>query len=141
MNKGFTLIELLVVVLIIGILSAVALPQYQKSVAKARASEALTTANAWAKAQSIFRLENGYYTSDLSALSIDMPNLRFFNIGSGSYGSGMMLRLQGGGQFGCTINYIDFTLYPDGTMYGCCFGDDATCRNVMPCAGYSGCRI
>ncbi len=42
-SKGFTLLELLVVVLIIGILTAIALPQYKKSVEKARTSEAVQT--------------------------------------------------------------------------------------------------
>ncbi len=62
-KKAFTLIELLVVVLIIGILAAVAVPQYQLAVEKTRAQEAVLNLRALEQAQRIYELETGNKTS------------------------------------------------------------------------------
>ena len=62
-RRGFTLIELLVVVIIIAILAAIALPQYQKAVMKARAAEIQTFIAHVEKAMDLYVLENGYPSS------------------------------------------------------------------------------
>lgn len=72
--QAFTLIELLVVVLIIGILAAVALPQYQKTVHKARFTQGITALKSLVDAEQVYFLANGEYTQDLSLLDLDFPN-------------------------------------------------------------------
>ncbi len=73
---GFTLIELLVVVLIIGILAAVAVPQYQKAVEKSRAMQVLMIGKYLRDLERNYRLENGEYTEYFDKLGAEIPHAK-----------------------------------------------------------------
>lgn len=65
-SEGFTLIELLVVIIIIGILSAIALPSFLNQANKAKQSEAKTIVGSMNRAQQTYYLENNQFADDKS---------------------------------------------------------------------------
>jgi type IV pilus assembly protein PilA len=82
-SEGFTLIELLVVIIIVGVLSAIALPSFLNQVGKARGSEAKTTLGAINRAQQAYRLENGKFTGDITTLDAKITP-KFFTYANAS---------------------------------------------------------
>lgn len=92
--KGFTLIELLVVVLIIGILAAIALPQYQLTVSKSKYTAMMNIINAVGQAQEEYYLVHNKYSKNCTDLSIEKPqNTSTYSlICDGSYASAYLLK-------------------------------------------------
>ena len=73
MKKAFTLIELLIVVLIIGILSAVALPQYQVAVMKTKFMNMRSVARSYVRAAEAYHLETNEWATSFSVLAVGTP--------------------------------------------------------------------
>ena len=83
---GFTLIELLVVVMIIGILAAMAIPQYFKVVEKSRTAEARSFVSSLRSSEEAYLARSGNYTSNIGSLDISFSNC---NTSGGTQACGM----------------------------------------------------
>ena len=102
---GFTLIELLVVVLIIGILAAMAMPQYFKAVERSRMTEAITIMDSIVKAQRRKFMQTNRYAERFEGLDVSPKGATgrtYYTKGdpvTGAGGNGFSIRLHGSDAF------------------------------------------
>lgn len=80
-NKGFSLVELMVVVAIIGMLAAVAVPQFSKFQARSRQSEAKANLSSLYSAQKSFNAEHGGYAGNHRAIGFSPAGDVLYNVG------------------------------------------------------------
>ncbi|SMY36483.1 pilin [Photobacterium andalusiense] len=91
-QQGFTLIELMIVVAVIGVLSAIAIPQYQKYVAKAEGAAALATLTGLKTNVEAYTVENGTFPvagieSDLGVPDAELGDIALANTDDGAAGT------------------------------------------------------
>ena len=125
MKKGFTLIELLIVVLIIGILAAIAMPQYQLARDKAKFSNMMNITKALKEANERYYLMYQQYTNEVDNLDISVPYNSKTKTSNYTY-----LSFGWGGCYLMDITYVYCTMqtpWSEYVLYYSKYGERQTC--------------
>ena len=121
-TKGFSLSELLIVVIVIGILAAVVLPRYNKSLETRKTTEAENIMEAVRTEQERRCALSKTYAGDIAQLTDIVPNATTGNFTYSVSGTGVLASSQG------SYNYtLKIPSYADGRI--CCDGDDCSKLN------------
>ena len=80
MKKGFTLLELIVVIIIVGLLAALAVPQYFKVTERARAAEGVSLLNLIRASQIRYKTEKVAYATTVASLDVDYTTPKYFTV-------------------------------------------------------------
>ncbi len=134
-NKAFTLIELLVVVLIIGILAAIAVPQYQKAVRRSKVAQVVNLVRAIGNAQIAFELANGRYATTPEELDINYTCPEGWNCVFETK-QNEIYDPTPGNRIGIIYRHAPDKNYPEFEKKLYCWADKSDSKNVAVCASF-----